>query len=136
MAKSAGNINFVCMIGKNAGSSAGLNKAFGIGFDSSNVLKTVYYDDHSMFGNYDSLLSGIPIQPDHWYKCRIDVNLNPHATDSTKGVTYYVDDKKVRWVATPSEAFPGIDRLLVYRGPAGQDGSKPYYVDDVVLYKK
>jgi hypothetical protein len=44
MAKAKGKANFVVEIGQDAGSSGGLFKAFGMGFDPTDFLKCIYYD--------------------------------------------------------------------------------------------
>ena len=138
MAKENGQANFTVEIGQNAGSSGGLGKAFGIGFDPNDSIKCKYYD---MLGNpsvADTMVA--PIQLDHWYKCAIEVNL----TDAT--VSYYIDDAIIRTQALPTIDLMGIDRLLVFRGlevnrpnygiTTCADGPKQYYADDIVFYKK
>ncbi len=128
MAKAAGEINFSVVIGQNAGSSGGLGKQFGIGFDSTGFIKTVTYDMFS--GESDSMIS--PIQFNHWYKCVVEFNW----TDST--ITYNIDGVQVRSTGLPTQDMMGIDRLLVFRGVSGSnsEGPKQYYADDIVLYTK
>jgi hypothetical protein len=141
MAKKTGKANFTVEIGENAGSSGGLGKAFGIGFDPNDSIKCKYFDfQASMFGFpkfADSMLK--PIDLNHWYKCVVEVNI----ADST--VNYYLDDVKVltRKVYTP---IMGIDRALVLRDVQVErpgyisdpctEGPQQYYADDIVLYKK
>jgi hypothetical protein len=138
MAKENGGINFAVEIGKNAGSSGGLGKAFGIGFDPNDSIKCKYFD---MLGNNiveDSMIA--PIQLDHWYKCVVEVDL------SGKKVTYFIDDAKVLEKNLPTTDMAHIDRLLVFRGATAdrpnyatvdcKEGSKQYFTDDIVLYKK
>jgi hypothetical protein len=139
LAKAKSGINFTVWIGKNSGSSGGLTPGFGLGFDSTNVLKTTYFNAYQMIPETDSLLTGIPIQPKHWYKCNVLVNLNDTTSDSA--VTYFVDNVEVNKMPLPTyngayEPFPGIDRLLVFRGPGGPNTFEPYYVDDIALYQK
>ena len=132
MAKSAGSINFAVSAGQNAGSSGGLSKNFGFAFDSSNVIKATYHDvNYGMFGEADTVLG--TIQFNHWYKCRVEVNLADMTTDSA--VVYYLDDAKVYHMNLPTIEMYGIDRVLAFRG-YGAEGPKQYYVDDMVLYKK
>jgi hypothetical protein len=126
MTKAAGHINFTVEIGQNAGSSGGLGKAFGLGFDSTNNVKSTYWD---MFtGQNDTMLGAI--QPNKWYKGLVEFNWN------TSTITYYLDDAVVRTVPFPTSDMMGIDRLLVFRGINGVDGPKQYYIDDIILYKK
>lgn len=128
MAQAAGQINFSVIIGQNAGSSGGLGKQFGIGFDSSGYIKTVMYDMFS--GENDSLISAI--QYGHWYKCVVEFNW----TAAT--ITFSIDGNKVRTMGLPTQDMMGIDRLLVFRGIDGSmsEGPKQYYADDIVLYTK
>jgi hypothetical protein len=129
MAKSSGQTNFTVQIGKNAGSSGGLGKQFGLGFDKSDFVKCVLYNMDDFTPQQDSLLA--PIQFNHWYKCVVEINF------VTNMVTYYLDDAVVKSMSFPALAtMYGIDRLLVFRGTDGADGPKPYYADDIVLYKK
>jgi len=138
MAKEKGGINFTVEIGKNAGSSGGLGKSFGIGFDPNDSIKCKYYD---MLGNVsvaDSMIS--QIQLNHWYKCVVEVNF------TTKKVNYSIDDALVLSKDLPTSDMAHIDRLLVFRGAtvdrpdyssvACKEGVKQYYADDIVLYKK
>jgi hypothetical protein len=135
MAKVAGQSNFTVEIGQNAGSSGGLAEAFGIGFDPSDSIKCTFFDTYYSMnnGHNDSLLA--PIQIDHWYKCAVEVNF----TDST--IAYYLEDALVRTLPLPTSVM-GIDRLLVFRGNWGMhdapsvEGTKQYYADDIVLYKR
>jgi hypothetical protein len=133
MAKAAGQINFTVEIGQYKGSSGGLGKAFGFGFDRTDSLKCTYFNDH--VGQNDSMLSSI--QLNHWYKCVVEVDF----IDTT--VTYYLDDAKVRALPLPTldQEMMGIDRFLVFRGMGlvdlpNAEGPKPYFADDIVFYKK
>jgi hypothetical protein len=129
MAKSAGHTNFTVQLGKNAGSSGGLGKQFGLGFDKSDYVKCVFYNMDDITPQQDSLLA--PIQFNHWYKGVVEVNF------TTNAVTYYLDDVMVKNMSFPALAtMYGIDRLLVFRGMEGAEGPKPYYADDIVVYKK
>lgn len=140
MAKEAGQANFTVEIGQNAGSSGGLSKAFGIGFDPSDSIKATYtdvnYPDPMKQGHNDSILA--PIILNHWYKCCVEVNF------ATKTITYSLDGAQVRTQPFPTVEMYGIDRVLVFRGYYGgllydqpsADGAKKYYVDDIVLYRK
>jgi hypothetical protein len=138
MTRNLGEANFTVEIGKNAGSSGGLGKAFGIGFDPNDSLKCKYYD---MLGNVtvsDTMLR--PIQLGHWYKCVVEVDF------TAKTVAYYVDDVKVWSPVLPASDMNFIDRLLVFRGATVErpnygitpctQGPQQYYVDDIVFYKK
>jgi hypothetical protein len=138
MAEELGGINFTVEIGKNAGSSGGLGKSFGIGFDPSDSVKCKFYD---MLGDVtvsDTILG--PIQLNHWYKFVVEVDF------TTRKVTYSIDDAVVVVKDLPSSDMAHIDRLLVFRGEYVErpnyvtinclKGPKPYYVDDIVLYKK
>ena len=130
MAKSSGQTNFTVQIGKNAGSSGGLGKEFGLGFDKSDSIKCVFYNLDDMTPQQDSLLA--PIQLNHWYKCVVEINF------AANSVAYYLDDVLVKNMALSFDlkTMYGIDRLLVFRGMEGAEGSKPYYADDIVVYKK
>jgi|WetSurMetagenome_2_1015567.scaffolds.fasta_scaffold166014_1 hypothetical protein len=141
MAKAKGQANFTVELGENAGSSGGLGKAFGIGFDPNDSIKCKYFDfQASMFGKEkiaDTMLR--PIEVNHWYKCVIEVNI----TDST--VTYYIDNEKIRTQKIYT-LIMGIDRALVLRDlkvdrpnyvtADCKEGPQQYYADDIVLYKK
>jgi hypothetical protein len=126
MAMAKGQINFTVEIGQNAGSSGGLGKSFGFGFDKSDSVKTTYYD--SWNGPQDIMLSAI--QLNHWYKGNVEINF----ADNT--VTYYLDDVKVRALALPLQEMYGIDRVLVFRGLKSTEGLKPYFADDIILYTR
>jgi hypothetical protein len=128
MAKAAGQTNFTVAIGQNNGSSGGLGKAFGIGFDQTNVLKTTYYD--SWNGPQDSMLAAI--QVNRWYKCNVELNLDA----AIMTATYYLDDVKIRTSALPTMEMYGVDRILVFRGLTGTEGPVSYFADDIVLYTK
>jgi hypothetical protein len=77
-----------------------------------------------------------PILADHWYKCKVEVNM----TDTT--ARFYLDDSLRHSERIDTVGLYGIDRLLVFRGLYGKDysssseGTKPYYIDDITLYKK
>jgi hypothetical protein len=133
MASAVGQTNFTVEFGQNAGSSGGLGKAFGIGFDKSDSIKTVYYDTYlGLSPEFDSTIA--PIQPGHWYKCAVEVNLD--AAASPTAITWYIDGAKIQTRPLPTQELYGIDRLLVFRGIGGAEGPKPYYADDIVLYTK
>lgn len=136
MAKTAGEINFTVQIGQNSGSSGGLSKSFGLGFDPTDSIKCTYYDTHYEMnnGSNDSMLSAIELN--RWYKCAVEVDF------TGKTIKYYLDDVNVRTLALPTAEMYGIDRLLVFRGMTGSnevassDGPKSCYADDIVLYEK
>ena len=138
MAKEKGGANFTVEIGQNAGSSGGLGKAFGIGFDPNDSIKCKYYDMLGSVAIADTMLS--PMQLNQWYKCAVEVDL------TVGTVTYYIDDVKVLSKALPTQDMMGIDRLLLYRGLYVEradysivdckEGPKQYYADDIVFYKK
>jgi hypothetical protein len=138
MAKELGQANFTVEIGANAGSSGGVQPAFGIGFDPSDSIKCTYYDMYYPYNNGygDSLLC--PFELNRWYKCAVEANFS----DST--ITYYLDDVLVRTFPLDVARIMGIDKLLVFRGmngafglmDASAEGPKQYYADDIVFYKK
>lgn len=130
MAKSSGQTNFTVQIGKNAGSSGGLGKEFGLGFDKSDSVKCVFYNLDDFTPQQDSLLA--PIQFNHWYKCVVEIDFTANS------VAYYLDDVLVKNMVLSFDlkTMYGIDRLLVFRGLEGADGPQPYYADDIVVYKK
>jgi hypothetical protein len=139
MSKGAGKINFTVELGQNAGSSGGLGKAFGVGFDVRDSIKSTSLDPNRTSGDIrlDKLVG--TITPGKWYKCKIEIDF------TAKTATYYIDDNKVDQHALPTVEMYGIDRMLVYRGKYGgtndypiecSEGSKQYFVDDIVLYKK
>lgn len=136
MSKGAGQINFTVELGQNAGSSGGLGKAFGVGFDVRDSIKSTSYDPNGN-GRVDKMTG--TITPNKWYKCKVEINFK----DST--ANYYIDENKVDQHKLPKTEMYGIDRMLVYRGKYGgsndypiecSEGSKKYFVDDIVLYKK
>jgi hypothetical protein len=138
MAKALGQANFTLEIGQNAGSSGGLGKSWGIGFDPNDSIKCKCYD---MLGTVivgDTMVK--PIELNHWYKCVVEVDF------TAKTITYYLDDAKI-WTRTlPTSDMYGIDRLLVFRGQTTErpnydvasckEGKQQYYADDIVFYKK
>ena len=130
MAKTAGQANFTVEIGLNAGSSGGLGKSFGLGFDQNDSVKCTYYDSYT--GQNDTMIGAI--QPNHWYKCDAEVNF------TAQTITYYLEGATVRTRPLPTQEMYGIDRLLVFRGSGpnmdAPDGPKPYFADDIVLYTK
>ena len=133
-ANAAGQTNFTVEIGQYAGSSGGLAKAFGLGFDRNDSVKYTYYNGFT--GQHsDSMIS--PIRFNNWYKCAVEVDFTAWT------VTYYLDDAKVRTKPLPAlaEEMYGIDRVLVFRGMGlvdlpNAEGPKPYFADDIVFYKK
>jgi hypothetical protein len=136
MAKALGQACFTVEIGANAGSSGGVQPAFGIGFDPSDSIKCTYYDMYypQNNGHGDSLIA--PMTLNHWYKCVVE------ADRSAQTITYSIDDALVRTFPFDTTRAMGIDKLLVFRGSSGvnnapsAEGAKQYYVDDIVLYKK
>jgi hypothetical protein len=136
MAKALGQANFTVEIGANAGSSGGVQPAFGIGFDPSDSIKCTYYDMYYPYnnGHGDSLIA--PMTPNHWYKCVVE------ADRSAQTITYSIDDALVRTFPFDTTRVMGIDKLLVFRGFSGvnnaqsAEGPKQYYADDIVFYKK
>ena len=131
LAKSAGQTNFTISIGQNAGSTGGLGKEFGLGFDQTDSVKCVFFDDRGV-GENDAMIS--PIQLNHWYKCNVEVDF------TSQKITYYLDNAKVRTLPFPTQEMYGIDRLLVFRGfglnGEGAEGPKSYFADDITLYTK
>lgn len=130
-ANAAGQTNFTVEIGQNAGSSGGLGKAFGLGFDKTDSVKCTYYDSYT--GQNDKMLSAI--QANRWYKCDVEVDF------TAKTAAYFLDGAKVRTVGLPTQEMYGIDRVLVFRGMGlvdlpNAEGPKPYFADDIVFYKK
>ncbi len=138
MTKEKGGINFTVALGKTGGSSGGLSKAFGIGFDPNDSIKCSNYDMLSIEPVADSMIA--PIELNHWYQCAVEVDF------TTKKVTYIIDDVTVRSQDLPTSNMGSIDRLLVLRGTkvdrphydsvSCKEGVKRYYVDDITLYTK
>jgi hypothetical protein len=129
MAKELGNTNFTVQLGQDAGSSGGLAKKFGFGFSPDNSVITIFYDDYSGIDN----TAVQTILLNHWYKCVVEVDF------TTKVISYYLDDQLVHTATLPTMGMYGIDKLLAIRGfepTLGQDGTKKYYIDDIVLYRK
>jgi len=137
MAKALGQANLTLEIGKTNGSSGGLASGFGIGFDQNDSIKCMFED--FIDGRKDTMIA--PIQLNKWYKCVVEVDFR-----TTKTITYYINDVKVRTLPFPSSSFNQIDRLLVLRGlgdvdqnnsliPASE-GPKQYYADDIFLYQR
>lgn len=137
MAKAKNQVNFGVEIGQNPGSSGAVSPAFGIFFDPSDSIKCIFF---TTWPANDVQKMIAPIQPDHWYKCRVEVNFE------TKTATYYIDDALVHTQTyTDDIGLMGIDRVLVLRGKYGNplstpsmsaEGTKPYYVDDIAFYTK
>jgi hypothetical protein len=128
MAKAAGHTNFTVQFGQNAGSSGGLGKAFGLGFDKSDSVKVGYYDLWDMNPQSDSMLA--PIRYNRWYKCAVEVDF------TAQKITWKLDDAVVKTQSLPTSDMNGFDEILVLRGMDGADGPKPYYADDIVLYTR
>jgi hypothetical protein len=128
MATAAGQTNFSVRFGQNNGSSGGLGKGFGFGFDKSDSVKTLYYDSWDMTPETDSMLA--PIQLNRWYKCVVEINF------TAQNITWKLDDAVVQTKPLPTNEMYGVDRVLVFRGLDGADGVKPYYADDIVVYTK
>jgi hypothetical protein len=133
MATAKGEINFSVQFGQNAGSSGGLGKQFGLGFDPSDSIKCTYYDMDLMNPQADSMLA--PMQLNHWYQCKVEVNFGAAAGDPN-AIAWYLDGTKVMSKPLPTQEMYGIDRLLVLRKVGNSNGPEPYYVDDIVLYTK
>jgi hypothetical protein len=131
-AQSLGQVNFGLEIGQNPGSSGAVTPAFGIFFDPSDSIKCIVFNS---WPEVNTQIMIAPIQADHWYKCKIEVNM----TDTI--VSYYIDDSMVHSERI-LDALMGIDRLLVIRGiygnnfSASSEGAKSYYIDDITWYKK
>lgn len=131
-AQTPSGINFGLLVGQNPGSSGAVSPSFGIFFDPADSIKCTVYNT---FPELDVQTMVAPIIADHWYKCKVEVNMD----DSL--VSYYLDDVMVHSAKTPAALY-GIDRLLALRGKWGKDfaesaeGKKPYYIDDVTFYKK
>ncbi|MBN2188633.1 MAG: hypothetical protein JW699_04205 [Chitinispirillaceae bacterium] len=138
MAQTPGQANFGVLIGQNPGSSGAITPAFGIFFDPSDSIKCMVFNTWPEIRSFTALA---PVQADKWYKCGVEVNF----TDST--VSFYLDDVPMHTESVAGmmadQSLMGIDRVLVFRDqlqvlPAttAVEGTKPYYVDDIVLYKK
>jgi hypothetical protein len=138
MTKATGQINFTVEMGQYGGSSGGLFKSFGMGFDARDSLKCTTFDNYG--GRTDKIL-GV-IESNRWYKCKVEVDF------TAQNAVYYLDDVKV-WESTlPTVEMYGIDRLLVYRGEFAEgqkpseysvlcsEGPKQYFIDDIIFYKK
>ena len=134
MASALGQCNFSVQFGQDNGSSGGLGKGFGIGFDQSDSIKTMLYDTWGgLSPESDSMLA--PIQLNHWYKCNIEIDLG-----TTWTATWKIDDVVVKSKPLPTQEMSRIDRVLVFRGAEagnmGTEGAKLCYADDILLYKK
>jgi hypothetical protein len=133
MAGSLEQANFGVEIGQNPGSSGAVSPAFGIFFDPSDSIKCIIY---CSFPSVDTQTMIAPIQADHWYKCKVEVNM----TNST--ASFYLDDSLKHTEQIDSLGLMGVDVVLVYRGLYGKnyssssEGVKPYYVDDITFYSK
>jgi hypothetical protein len=108
-----------------------------MGFDKSDSVTCTLYDYMAMTARQDSAIA--PMQLNHWYKCVIEVDF------AAAQITYSLDGQVVRHCPLPTADWYGIDRLLVFRGTNPEDlaggtdsltGPRPYYADDLVLYKK
>ena len=127
MGSSAGTEKFSAVIGKNAGSSGGLGKQFGFGFDESGNVIATYYDQslEVMDPNIDTVVA--VMTPGKWHKCVVDLDF------TAKIVTWKLDDAQVRTLPFPTVEFHGLDRVLIFDG---MPGVQPYYVDDIKVYMK
>ena len=136
MAKAYGEANFTVQIGQDAGSSGGLFKKFGFGFNTNDSIETVYFDndntDMTNNGYTETPISKITLN--HWYKCVVEIDYRSSVAN------YYLDSVLVRTAALPTREMYGIDKLLILRGvePSAESSSGPkkYYVDDISLYTK
>jgi hypothetical protein len=134
MAAAKEQANFSVQFGQDNGSSGGLGKGFGIGFDKSDSIKTMLYDTWGgLTPESDSMLG--PIQVNHWYKCNIELDLG-----TTWTATWMLDGEVVKTRPLPTQEMSRVDRVLVFRGAEdgnmGAEGVKQCYADDIVLYKK
>jgi hypothetical protein len=137
MAQTLGQINFGLEIGKDPGSSGAVTPAFGIFFDPSDSIKCIV---HNTWPAVDTQIAVEKITASRWYKFKVEVNM----TDST--ANYFIDDNKIltlKLIDNLKDAYPlGINRLLICRGTMGMnfsssaEGVKPYFIDDIVYYKK
>ena len=131
MASVLSQSDFAALIVESGGSSdAGLHQ-YGFGFDSTDSIKTYDYD---FFDTAQQNKNVSKIQANHWYKCVVEVDFK-----TTNAITYYLDDVLVRTVPMPnSNSFDGLDWLYVLRQNTGtgRQSPKPYYVDDIKVYKK
>jgi hypothetical protein len=134
MAAAKEQANFSVQFGQDNGSSGGLGKGFGIGFDQSDSIKAMLYDTWGGLSPESDTMLGA-IQVNHWYKCNIELDLG-----TTWTATWKLDDNVVRTRPLPTQEMSRIDRVLVFRGAEagnmGAEGVKQCYADDIVLYKK
>jgi hypothetical protein len=134
MAAAKEQANFSVQFGQDNGSSGGLGKGFGIGFDKSDSIKTMLYDTWGgLTPESDSMLA--PIQLTHWYKCNIELDLG-----KTWTATWSLDGVVVQTKSLPTQEMSRVDRVLVFRGAEpgnmGAEGVKQCYADDIILYTK
>ena len=130
MAKTAGETDFTVVIGQNAGSSGGLGKQFGLGFDKSDSVKCVYYDSYNMFPENDSSDRPYSAAGD-WYKCDVEIDF------TGKTITWYLDGILLMTRPVPTTEMTGVDLRCSYSGAwTAPEGPKPYFADDIVVYTK
>lgn len=126
MAKSSAKTNFIAFLGKEGGSIRNSAYYVGMGFDKSDQIKMLW-TSNAVAGQESKNLS--PIVFGKWYKCTVEYNI------VTYTATYYIDNKVVGTHLMPSLSTFGYNMFVVYRDAQGQDGSAPYYFNDITLYK-
>jgi hypothetical protein len=126
MAKSSAKTNFIAFLGKEGGSIRNSAYYVGMGFDKSDSIKMLW-TSNAVDGQENKNLS--PIQFNKWYKCTVEYNIINYTA------TYYIDNKVVGTHLMPSLSTFGYNMFVVYRDGKGQNGSAPYYFNDLTLYK-
>jgi hypothetical protein len=126
MAISSAKTNFIAFLGIQGGSDRNSIYYVGMGFDKSDSIK-ILWSSLTTAEQENHTLS--PIAFGGWYKCTVEYNFVNFTT------TYYIDNKKVGTNLMPSASTNGYNMFVVYRDALGQDGTAPYYLNDLTLYK-
>jgi hypothetical protein len=126
MAKSSAKTNFIAFLGKDGGSIRNSAYYIGMGFDKSDSIKMLWTST-AVVGQENKNISAIVFGK--WYKCTVEHNVINYTA------TYYIDNKVVGTHVTPPSSTLGYNMFVVYRDALGQDGTAPYYFNNLTLYK-
>ncbi len=121
--------NFMTFLGQSNGSIGNTPYYIGIGFDRNDSI--VYSFSISNYGDgSETKINIAAITPGKWYACAIEYNF------TTQQIAFYLDGKLIGSGSLANGNIYGFDRCIVYRDGLGSDGPVPYYLNDVVVYKK
>jgi hypothetical protein len=123
--------NFIAFLGKDRGSAKNTTFHIGMGFDMSDSVKYVWGDSIGAGTGYSVNVASI--QLGHWYKCSVEF------TYADTSATWYLDDVQIgheHLQITGGMVAIGNNFFAAYRDGQGADGSVPYYLSDLTIYKK